>query len=146
MRLIDADALKYKNLAEVNGILTYVLTAEEINNAPTVEPQKIVTIPHELIEKFALCVVDTVEKIDWDKAIEAYMKRPQGEWIFNTSFWSCSVCKESVKTIGYCGDKKFMNEFFRFCPNCGASMKPKTCTNCETFGQDCGDCEVGDDD
>jgi len=38
MRLIDANALKYKNLAEVNGRLTYVLTAEEIDNAPTVEP------------------------------------------------------------------------------------------------------------
>lgn len=37
MRLIDANALKYKNLAEVNGRLTYVLTAEEIDNAPTVE-------------------------------------------------------------------------------------------------------------
>jgi hypothetical protein len=37
MRLIDADELKYKNLAEVNGKLTYVLTAEEIDNAPTVE-------------------------------------------------------------------------------------------------------------
>ena len=36
VRLIDANALKYKNLAEVNGRLTYVLTAEEINNAPTV--------------------------------------------------------------------------------------------------------------
>ena len=36
MRLINADALKYKNLAEVNGRLTYVLTAEEIDNAPTV--------------------------------------------------------------------------------------------------------------
>lgn len=37
VRLIDANALKYKNLAEVNGRLTYVLTAEEIDNAPTVE-------------------------------------------------------------------------------------------------------------
>ena len=36
VRLIDANALKYKNLAEVNGKLTYVLTAEEIDNAPTV--------------------------------------------------------------------------------------------------------------
>ena len=34
--MIDANALKYKNLAEVNGRLTYVLTAEEIDNAPTV--------------------------------------------------------------------------------------------------------------
>lgn len=35
MRLIDADALKFKNVAEVNGILTHILTAEEIDNAPT---------------------------------------------------------------------------------------------------------------
>lgn len=37
MRLIDADALKFKNVAEVNGILMHILTAEEIDNAPTVE-------------------------------------------------------------------------------------------------------------
>ena len=36
MRLIDADALKFKNVAEVNGYLTHILTAEEIDNAPTV--------------------------------------------------------------------------------------------------------------
>lgn len=40
VRLIDANALKYKNLAEVNGRLTHVLTAEEIDNAPTVSPFK----------------------------------------------------------------------------------------------------------
>lgn len=34
--LISRSALKYKNLAEVNGRLTYVLTAEEIDNAPTI--------------------------------------------------------------------------------------------------------------
>ena len=43
IRLIDANALKYKNLAEVNGKLTHVLTAEEINNAPTVEPEVYMT-------------------------------------------------------------------------------------------------------
>ena len=42
-------------------------------------PQKVVTIPHELIEKLVLCVVDTVENIDWDKALEAYKERPQDE-------------------------------------------------------------------
>jgi len=50
-----------------------------------IESQKAVTIPHELIEKLVLCVVDIVENIDWDKAIdtytEAYNTRPQGEWI-----------------------------------------------------------------
>ena len=41
MRLIDADALKFKNVAEVNGYLTHILTGEEIDNAPTVEISKI---------------------------------------------------------------------------------------------------------
>lgn len=41
VRLIDVNALKYKNLAEVNGRLTYVLTAEEIDNAPTVDFEKL---------------------------------------------------------------------------------------------------------
>ena len=59
-----------------------------------------------------------------------------GEWIFNTFFWTCSVCKNSAKTIGYCGDEKFMNEFFKFCPNCGANM-------CRYISKDS---EVADDD
>lgn len=62
---------------------------------------------------------DCKELIDNAPAVEP----KQGEWIFNTSFWSCSVCKNSAKTIGYCGDAKFMNEFFKFCPNCGADMR-----------------------
>lgn len=40
MRLIDADALRFKNVAEVNGILTHILTADEIDNAPTAEPPR----------------------------------------------------------------------------------------------------------
>lgn len=36
MRLIDADALRFKNVAEVNGILTHILTADEINSTPTI--------------------------------------------------------------------------------------------------------------
>ncbi len=51
---------------------------------PQGDLKKIVTIPHELIEKLVLCVVNTVENIDWDKAIEAYKKRPQGE---------CKTCR-----------------------------------------------------
>ena len=54
MRLIDADALKYKNLAEVNERLTYVLTPEEINNAPTVDfvsPTINANIPEETKQK-----------------------------------------------------------------------------------------------
>lgn len=67
VRLIDANALKYKNLAEVNGRLTYVLTAEEIDNAPTVE----------LTEEQA---IDKLHETGWlirhDKEMT---ERPQGE-------------------------------------------------------------------
>ena len=54
---------------------------ELVDNAPTVKQQKVVTIPHELIEKLVLCAVDIVENIDWDKALEAYKARPHGKWI-----------------------------------------------------------------
>ena len=37
-RLIDANVLKFKKVAEVNGVLTHVLTAEDIDNAPTIYP------------------------------------------------------------------------------------------------------------
>lgn len=42
---------------------------------------RVITIPSELIEKLALCVVDAVKNINWDKAFDAYNERPQGEWI-----------------------------------------------------------------
>lgn len=69
-------------LSEENEWIGGVYDAWElIVNAPPVEPQKIVIIPHELIEKLASCVVDMVGNIDWDKAIEAYKARRQSEWI-----------------------------------------------------------------
>jgi len=73
VRLIDANALKYKNLAEVNGKLTYVLTAEEIDNAPTVETEEIAKLKREnnaLEQEMLYC------RENWKKA-----ERPQGEWI-----------------------------------------------------------------
>ena len=66
MRLIDADALK-KFVGTYDGTTAQVEAVEvqDIDNAPTVKPQKIVTIPPELIEKLASCVVDIVGNIDW---------------------------------------------------------------------------------
>ena len=102
--LIDAEALKKalhnffdgKVIDEPTYILRDVFCC--IDNAPAVKPQKIVTIPPELIEKLASCVVNTIEKIDWDKAIEAYKERSQGETnaeifqqtfgIYATELWS----------------------------------------------------------
>lgn len=112
MRLIDADNLKYKNLAEVNGKLTYVLTAEEIDNAPTV-----------------IWCSETSDGLP----LMDLRPRPQGKWIFkdhnyyddrSRRLWAkftCSCCNEQrsfyeiPETIGeYDTDN--------FCPNCGAQM------------------------
>ena len=100
MRLIDADALKYKNLAEVNGRLTYVLTPEEINNAPTVA------------EVFKTGSATGLRLIE----------RPHGKWIEvpvkrdilhpNGIKYVCSACKRD-------------NSYGKppFCMWCGATMK-----------------------
>ena len=118
MRLIDANALKFKNLAEVNGRLTYVLTSEEIDNAPTVCKDDC-----SLCSKAWIC----------DKKNE----RPQGEWIevepteedkeygFDTRI-VCSRCYEPDSHYDYdeCHKPKAV-WYFRpnFCPNCGADMR-----------------------
>ena len=111
MRLIDADELKkdimsYKTMPEIRKAI-----CEVIDDAPTVKPQKIVTIPPELIEKLASCVVNTIEKIDWDKAIEAYKERPQGEWQYMSGgYYKCNKCPcYSLYKTNYCS-------------NCGAQM------------------------
>lgn len=93
MRPTDADALmplfikKAYGMKDRHGVkpgedwlLNYDDIKDVIDNAPPVEPQKIVTIPPELIEKLASCVVDIVGNIDWEKAIEAYKARRQDEW------------------------------------------------------------------
>lgn len=118
MRLIDADALKYKNLAEVNGRLTYVLTAEEIDNAPTVEPT---------FGLFRSLFCETCQAYATNKAIAKLADeytRPQGEWIENTDFegeiyYECSVCKETW----YVYDGAEMSGRMNYCPVCGADMR-----------------------
>lgn len=42
--------------------------------------KKVVIIPHDLIEKLVICVVDAVEGIDWDKAFEAYKESNKIEY------------------------------------------------------------------
>ena len=84
MRLIDADALKFKNVAEVNGILTHILTAEEIDNAPTVKA-------------YTFEEVESIRNEALDFARNSY-KRPHGKWIttdkLREGFYICSNCKE----------------------------------------------------
>lgn len=84
-----------------------------VDNAPTVEPQKIVTIPPELIEKLASCVVDIVGNIDWDKAIEAYKERPHGEWIITGEEQGALEITYKIRKCNKCGweiDKEVENE------------------------------------
>jgi hypothetical protein len=87
MRIIDADKLpEHKFTRESAKGSDYMRGWNDaidaiVDNEPTVKPQKIVTIPPELIEKLASNVVDVVGNIDWEKAIEAYKARPTGEWI-----------------------------------------------------------------
>ena len=129
MRLIDADALmplfikKANTMKDRHGVklgdewlLNYNDIKDVIDNAPTVEPQKIVIIPPELIEKLASNVVDVVGNIDWEKAIEAYKARPQGEWLhpYTTDIaCECSNCHRQMP----------ITDYYNFCPNCGAYMK-----------------------
>ena len=73
VRLIDANAVKYKNLAEVNGRLTYVLTAEEIDNAPTVDrwiPVKYRPLTEEeriaFADHYGIEYCDTINEVAFD--------------------------------------------------------------------------------
>lgn len=135
--LISREALK-KAISELpNDNPSYYYTGDfldrekvldEIDNAPTVEYTFEEAFQKTICEQRLYCP-----------------ERPQGEWIpcyvnFTDgskplfAYCKCSLCNKQA--TGY----------YKFCPNCGAEMKPKTCTNCETFGQNCGDCEVGADD
>jgi hypothetical protein len=51
-------------------------------------------------------------------------KQKTGHWFYDESIenWRCSECKETPKTIGYCGSANFMVEHFKFCNHCGAKM------------------------
>ena len=101
MRLINANALNYKNLAEVNGRLTYVLTAEEIDNAPTVDTYTIEDIQE--VRENALILGAKLAQ------------RPQGEWIYldkdEPMKVECPFCHERKCCIS------------NYCDNCGAKMK-----------------------
>jgi hypothetical protein len=51
-------------------------------------------------------------------------KLKTGHWFYDESIenWRCSECKETPKTMGYCGSANFMVEHFKFCNHCGAKM------------------------
>lgn len=103
MRLIDADKLKFKNVAEVNGILTHILTAEEIDNAPTV-----------------IWCSETSDGLP----LMDLRPRPQGKWIryrdnpHQPEHIKCSNCGQYWSIADH-------DKTFDFCFKCGADMRGK---------------------
>lgn len=47
----------------------------------------------------------------------------KGKWIYKDFNWHCSKCDGTPKTAGYTGSPKFIRDYFKFCPNCGADMR-----------------------
>ena len=71
-----------------------------------------VIIQPEVIKELAVAVVEVIQKIDWDKAIEAYNARQQGKWIEDSGNIACSHCHAI-----------WLYRRTDFCPNCGADMR-----------------------
>lgn len=114
-RLIDADELKesmrkakrghYSAFSDVTlrGIF------QVIDNAPTVEPEKIavanVTFDKEQLEEI-------VEKAKAE--VLASIERPQSEWKVDGCLIACNKCGRILLKA---------SELYNFCPNCGAEMR-----------------------
>ena len=116
IRLIDANALKFKNVAEVNGVLTYVLTADEIDNAPTVLFPLTVKINNNVTDE----EIETLKRLMADykpQVLNLELKRPKGKWIDYSSegYVECPFCNSATT----CEDNK--NEL-HYCWNCGAEL------------------------
>lgn len=104
MRPIDADALKFSKVAEVNGVLTHVLTAEDINNAPTVE-------------------YPFYQEAYQTGFEEGKNERPRGEWnIHRVAFHlTCPFCGCNVRALKH---EVFEGNYdYNFCINCGADLR-----------------------
>ena len=88
-----------------------------IDNAPTVEPEKVL-VANVTFDK------DELEQLVQDRVIEPIKNgelvlqtdtRPQGKWIFvSRNCWKCPCCQELT------------NEGKNFCPNCGADMREES--------------------
>ena len=119
--LISREALKEKIWR--SDVSTREKISNLIDNAPTVE-----VIPTELHEK----IMDktTGELLECQSNL-----RPQGEWIEDKVAFHL-VCNQCGCTLRQLKSEVFEGDYdYNFCPNCGASMKPKAnqlrdCENC----------------
>lgn len=99
-RYIDADALS-RYLTDDWG---YIVVADEINNAPSIDIEDYV--PKDYHEKVCVALYEKHRK-----EVEA-LERKRGEWAEDgIAGWRCSSCGE------------WSNANYSFCPNCGADMR-----------------------
>ena len=78
-----------------------------------------VIIQPEVIKALADAIVDVIQKIDWDKAIEAYNARPKGKW-------QGKEITADYKVYGQCSVCLQRKRIDNFCPNCGADMRTES--------------------
>lgn len=70
----------------------------------------------------------------------------KGEWIYDKGInnWRCSRCGQTPPPTGYVGKADFMATYFKFCPDCGADMRGKSCNTCKNnddeFSGECYEC------
>lgn len=93
----------------LNGVL------DKIKALPPAEP------------KYFLPCEDCHAKMDeirkaYDKIRSAEPKT--GHWIYDRTIdnWRCTECDKPPKIRGYVGTLEFMNEYFKYCPNCGIKI------------------------
>lgn len=135
MRLIDADALK-KEILKKRGLSwesmqhIFCITAEELDNAPTVEPEKVlianVTFDTEKLKEFTDEIVESIKNGE----IVLQDERPKGEWekcVFISCGkllkWKSNVIEQRCSKCGRWSlrwEESIQNEY---CSHCGVKMR-----------------------
>lgn len=122
--LISREALKKElNSRIFQGDYTTTLLLSSFNdlidNAPTVEPEKVL-IANVAFDEDKLKEIVQTEIIDKIKSGELVLKveRPQGEW----KFIQGATTQGSLK-CPFCDYRDYHKTNSNFCPNCGADMR-----------------------
>ena len=90
----------------------------------------IIDIPERYYEFCRECLINRTDTVDQQFIAKGipYEERPKGKWVFDENIynWKCSRCRKIPKTIGYVGNKYFMQAHFKYCNHCGADMREVT--------------------
>jgi len=131
IRLIDANALKEAIMTKDNANYEtwdelYDSVLNEIDNAPTVEPQKIPVCNLTFDEDKLKEIVDKLknEIINGEIVLHTDNERLRGNWIVKDIYpykysYTCECCKKEY--IGNINGEIAVCDF-NYCPKCGAMM------------------------